>query len=123
MRRLVITFAILGLAISAIPFVLADVVPPHAMTVTAIDETSVRIGLYFDWHGRLPTDLNMLPIRQGYANRSTDGWKRALNYTVNGDAKFTLSSLGRDGRIGGTGDDADISKHYMIANGEVRESP
>jgi hypothetical protein len=99
-----------------------DVISDRNMTATAIAETSVRIGLYVQRNNKLPADLSVIPLRQGYMNRTTDGWKRPLSYHVEGDT-FTLSSLGRDGVAGGTGDDADCLGKYRVVNGQVEEVP
>ena len=97
-----------------------DVISDRNMTATAITETSVRIGLYVQANGKLPADLTVIPTRQGYINRTTDGWKRAFSYHVYGDT-FTLSSLGRDGVVGGTGDDADWLRKYRVVNSQVED--
>ena len=45
-------------------------------------------------------------------NDINDGWNRPLTYQINEDGVITLTSLGKDGKIGGTGENADISKSY-----------
>lgn len=89
-----------------------DVIPPHSMTLSAITETVVRINLYSQRHNRLPDSLKLLPEREGYANRTTDGWGRKLRYSVDSNGIITLKSLGKDGQVGGTGDDADMVARY-----------
>src|SRR5450432_1283522 len=93
MRRSVVIFAILGLVVVVISLAIVelDVIPPRAMTISAIDETSARIELYFQRNKKLPTDLSMLPLREGYMNSITDGWKHPLMYTIDADDIFTLS--------------------------------
>jgi hypothetical protein len=99
---------------------LVEVIPPRDMTVTAMVETWARIGIYLEKEGRLPKSLDILPVRQGYANSTTDGWDRPLIYQIDGDG-FTLTSLGRDGVPGGTGDDADVVKKYRVVAGKLEE--
>jgi len=66
----------------------------------------------------VPKSLDVLPRREGYANRTKDGWGRELDYSISGGGILTLKSLGRDGKIGGTGEDADISKSYRTVDEE-----
>ena len=92
------------------------------MTSTAIVETSYRIGMYFKANDRLPADLSVLPARQGYINRTNDGWNRPLIYQSEKDS-FSLISLGKDGVAGGTGDNADMIHKYRVSNGQLGEVP
>jgi len=82
------------------------------MTRTAILETFFRINLYAHQYGTVPPSLEILPKREGYANRIADGWNQPLQYTIHEDGIITLTSLGRDREPGGDGDDADISRSY-----------
>jgi hypothetical protein len=93
-------------------------ISPNDMSSTAISETAARIGVYLQQAQDLPDTLDKLPIRQGYANRTTDGWDRSLIYTHD-DKQFVLSSLGKDGEAGGDGDDADIVRQYRLVNGGI----
>jgi hypothetical protein len=91
------------------------------MTVTAITETRVRIDIYLANHdGTLPPTLAVLPLRGGYANRTTDGWNRPLIYQIEGDG-FSLTSLGRDGVSGGSGPDADVTEKFRVVDGKLEE--
>jgi Type II secretion system (T2SS), protein G len=120
-----VIFAIGGLAMVVIVLLLAneDVISNHAMTMSAITETSVRIGMFVDRNKQLPQKLDVLPERAGYANRITDAWKHSLIYVVNSEDTFTLTSLGRDGVVGGEGDNADIIFKYKVTNGNVQQVP
>jgi hypothetical protein len=93
-------------------FGIVNVIPPVDMTQSAITETFVRIDIYARQTKKIPPSLDVLPKREGYANSITDGWNRPLLYRINEDGVITLTSLGKDGKVGGTGDDADISKSY-----------
>jgi hypothetical protein len=88
------------------------VITPVEMTDSAITETFVRIDLYAKEHGTTPPSLDVLPERKGYMNRITDGWGRPLLYEVSDDGRLTLTSYGKDGKPGGSGEDADISRSY-----------
>ena len=99
---------------------LVDIIPSRSMTDSAIVETQVRIGMQLQTDSSLPQTIESLPIRSGYANRITDGWRRPLIYAVNKDS-FTLTSLGKDGLPGGTGDNADVVATFRIVNGKPEE--
>jgi len=88
------------------------VITPVEMTYTAIGETFFRIHLYVKQNSVLPTSLDVLPKREGYSNRITDGWNRVLQYHIANDGVITLTSFGKDGKPGGTGDNTDISRSY-----------
>jgi hypothetical protein len=96
-------------------------IPTSAITPTAMTETMVRIEMYYREHQRLPPNLDVLPVRSGYTNRTTDAWDRQLAYLVNGDDAFTLSSLGADNKPGGVGLDADVRRQYRVVDGQVDE--
>jgi general secretion pathway protein G len=81
-------------------------------TTSAMGETFVRIDLYAKAHGTIPASLDVLPNRDGYTNRTTDGWGRPLIYSIGNDGLLTLTSYGKDGKPGGEGADADIVKSY-----------
>jgi hypothetical protein len=97
---------------AAVAFCFVDRITPVEMTHTAMTETFVRISLYAETNKALPPSLDVLPKREGYANRRSDGWKRPLQYSVTGNGVITLRSLGADGKPGGDGENADISQSY-----------
>jgi hypothetical protein len=120
-RRTTLLLAASAVALLLIAMSMVHVIPPRALTITAMGETSVRIRLHWHREKSLPADLSALPLRGGYANRTTDAWKRPLLYSIESSDTFTLRSLGRDGKPGGSEDDADIAHTYRIERGEVRE--
>jgi hypothetical protein len=89
-----------------------DKITPHDMTVTPMTETFVRINIYAETNRATPPSLDALPKREGYANRTTDGWNRPLLYRVAQDGIITLTSYGADAKPDGTGEHADISMSY-----------
>ncbi len=48
----------------------------------------------------------------------TDPWKHPYEYRVEADGKYVLRSLGADGKVGGSGDDADITIKETEASAE-----
>ena len=89
-----------------------DPITPVDMTWTAMGETFARIDIYTRSNKSLPTTLEMLPKRENYMNQTTDGWGRQLHYSLSQDGIISLTSLGRDGVVGGQGEDADITEAY-----------
>jgi hypothetical protein len=81
-------------------------------------ETIVRIHMYMTANRDYPKDLKVLPVRKGYDNRTYDGWGRDLIYEVDDGGVVSLKSLGRDGKAGGEGKDADIIHRYRTRNAD-----
>ncbi len=100
-----------------------DTVPQSAVTPSAMTETYVRIGIYYQQHHKLPANLDVLPLRQNYENRTVDVWGRPLRYVVDSESTFSLASLGKDGISGGVGEDSDLVRKYRVVDGEIDEMP
>ena len=90
-----------------------DRITPVESTKSAIGETFVRISIYAATNMTVPLSLDVLPKRDGYSNQITDGWGRPLEYRVTQDGIMTLTSLGRNGKPGGNGEDADMAESYF----------
>ena len=99
-------------ALLALPRFFIATIPPRDLTVTRLGVTRSRIRAYWQAHGRLPPSLSDLPPTPGRDNATVAGWGRRILYRVTGDSIVTLSSLGADGAVGGTGQDEDISVHF-----------
>jgi hypothetical protein len=116
LRRPFVILALIGVAGVAFALATVHTIPPRAMTLTAIGETESRIDIYVGGgNNKPPQNLDVLPKRDGYVNRTTDGWNHPLIYAVFGDDTFTLISRGRDGVPGGTGDDEDVVRRFRVA--------
>jgi hypothetical protein len=89
-----------------------DRITPVEATRTAMGETFARIALYAETNKSIPRSLEVLPQRARYANKTTDGWGRLLQYDLSEEGIITLRSYGADGKPGGLGEDADISVSY-----------
>ena len=116
--RLMKTFASLAL-VALVGFGIWSFVcvpTPREITRTAIGESFVRMHIYLTAHHQFPKSLTDLPKRDGYANQITDAWKNSLIYTIEDDSFITLKSLGKDGRLGGKRDNADIQTTYRTKN-------
>ncbi len=89
-------------------------ISPQNMTRTAITETFFRVFLYAQKHNKIPYSYDILPVRKGFANRITDGWDRELILEIKDDKLMTLTSYGKDGKPGGEGENADISRSHKL---------
>jgi hypothetical protein len=112
MMRKVIIGVVVVAALVGLMALFVDVIPPKAETVSAMTETFVRIALYTKQSNSIPQSLAVLPKREGYANQTTDAWKRPLRYEITADGIIRLTSLGKDGQPGGEGDNSDITRAY-----------
>lgn len=91
--------------------------PRQYYTFHRVVHVADHILEYRGENDRLPVDLNdpkLSPLLRVAEPDSiaVDGWGRAIEYKVIDD-KFTLSSLGRDGKAGGIGLDADMVAQSM----------
>ena len=110
---------VVGLVVISGLFV--DHIPPHAMTVTRMQHLKRRVLQYAQSHDRLPASLTALPPMEGYDDRIQDGWQRDIAFEVSGDV-IAFRSLGRDGVLGGTGEDADIVRSFPLHDAQGRWS-
>jgi len=51
----------------------------------------------------LPSSVSVLPEIEGYDNNVVDAWGNAFLVNIEGENVVTISSLGTDGKPGGTG--------------------
>lgn len=98
----------------------AHVISPVEMTHTAIGETFYRVHLYGKQSHKIPDSFDVLPVREGYANQTTDGWKKNLILEIKDDKIMTITSYGKDGKPGGEGEDADVSKSHWLRREDGR---
>jgi hypothetical protein len=107
-----------AVALALVVFLLIERIPPDAMTRTRIGIVEERLRRYWAKHGALPTDLSELPeLRKDRDSSTLDGWGRPIGYEVqrtDNGVRVLLSSLGRDGRLGGSGQDADIVAAFEV---------
>jgi hypothetical protein len=112
MRNKIFIGVVVIAAALLISFLAGDYISPRGLTRSAITETFVRIHLFAQQSQAIPSSLDVLPRRAGYANRTTDGWGRPLLYERSNDGIIRLTSLGRDGQPGGQAADADMSTAF-----------
>jgi Type II secretion system (T2SS), protein G len=121
MRLGTTTYLILGLlAVLVVVFVvLVDTVPARSMTHVNMHMMKRRILRYAAANGSLPPSSDQLPRVEGYANEVVDGWGRPILWQVESD-EVTLTSYGRDGVPGGTGEHADMVGVFRTKTSEGR---
>jgi hypothetical protein len=112
-RRLLWPATIILLAGCAISDHFVTRIPPRSSTCGTILITKERILRYVRLHDCLPQSPSDLPEIPQRDNSLQDGWGREI-LTSFVDGKATLTSLGRDGRPGGSGEDADMSGVFSL---------
>jgi hypothetical protein len=88
-------------------------IPPRSSTYSTIWVMKQRILRYAKQHNSLPKSPSDLPEIPGKISRVHDAWGREILMSF-ADGKATLTSLGRDGKPGGTGEDADMSGVFPL---------
>jgi hypothetical protein len=112
-----IIVGIVCVAIAVTCLTLVDIIPPRSTTAGNMHMTKRRILRFAATHGSLPTSLEQLPCIEGYVNETTDGWGRPILWRIDGD-DVILTSYGRDGVPGGTGEDADMVGAFRTKTGD-----
>jgi len=95
------------------PFFLVDTIPLRSLTVTRMFVTKRRILQFAHQNNRLPLTLAELPAMPDYDIKTTDAWKRPLDYSTDDFGVVTLRSLGADKRPGGDGDNRDMTGVFI----------
>ncbi|MGN6151848.1 MAG: type II secretion system protein GspG, partial [Lysobacteraceae bacterium] len=83
-----------------------------------LQQIASAVALYRSDTDRFPASLDMLMRADGpglgpylHPDQRLDPWGRAIFYRVDADGRgFVVFTPGRDGRLGGTGADADIQR-------------
>ncbi len=99
-----------------------DTVPPRSLTHARMTVLKRRILRFAAAQNRLPAALADLPELQGFDNSLTDAWGLPIRLNVANDV-VALVSLGRDGSLGGTGDDADQVGSFPARQPDGRWAP
>jgi hypothetical protein len=112
-------FLLVGASCQSWQFV--DIIPPPNLTETRLIVTYGRIETYWNEHGRVPTKPDELPDVKGRDCSMKDGWGRELHWVSDGASRVTVRSFGRDGKPGGTGEDADLEIVFVGIQNEQHE--
>jgi hypothetical protein len=106
--RLGIVIIVIGLMLFSF-FFLVDRASPYQLTQTTMTVLQYqRFPAFLEANHSFPKSLGELPERKGYDNSIQDGWGRDIEYTKTPNGTVILRSLGKDGKIGGLGENADI---------------
>ena len=115
-RALIVCSLIAAIAILVLAWLALDDFigfPPGSVTISTMEFTERRILQFAKSHNQLPHSLSDLPIMPGYDNSVSDEWGRVIKYEVSPSGDVTLTSLGRDGKVGGSGKDADMVISFL----------
>src|SRR5437868_14045067 len=85
-----------------------DTIPAKNLTETRMAVTYYRIQRFWNAHGKVPATPGELPEKEQKDCSMIDGWGRKLKWESDGKTKVKVWSLGRDGKLGGSGEDADL---------------
>ena len=108
-RRSIWIALIATVALVAIAMLFVDVIPPHSITNNTMQICKRRILRYAKTHNRLPDSLSQTAEIPGFHNTIKDGWGNVIIYRIDQNGDVTLTSLGKDNKVGGSNDDADMS--------------
>ena len=92
---------------------IVDAIPPPNVTETRLLVTYNRIQNFWNQHASVPAEPADLPDEKNRDCSMTDGWGRELHWDSDGKSKVKAWSLGRDGKPGGTGEDADLEVEFV----------
>jgi Type II secretion system (T2SS), protein G len=112
MLRFILAGLIL-VAVCGIALQFVDTVPPNALTHARMHVMKRRIVRFASANDVLPKTVDQLPHMNGYDNGVLDGWGHRILLQIDG-GKVTMTSYGRDGIPGGTGEDVDMIAVFSV---------
>ena len=107
-RKSIWLWLIGALALVGVAMLFVDTIPPHSVTHLSMHMGKRRVLRYAQEHGRLPSALGDTKAIEGFHSSIKDGWGTPLEYRVDTNGLVMFRSLGRDRRLGGDGDHADM---------------
>ena len=116
MKRFLVILILLAPVAALVIFSCFDLLPARGLTGIRMETMKQRILHYARTHNELPKTAADLPLLTSRDNTVQDGWGRDIRFEIATNGIVTLTSLGRDGRPGGTGDDADITRAFPAHN-------
>ena len=120
-RNRVIWAGIWTCAIASVGYFLFEIgasrISAGNVTRTVMQVVRRRIILYCIHNATIPDNLEELPEIQGFETSLLDGWGHQIHFRIE-ERVCTLTSLGRDGMRGGTGDDSDIVGNFFVKNAD-----
>jgi Type II secretion system (T2SS), protein G len=115
--------ALLLLLPSCQSFPLIDVIPAQNLTQTRLVVTFGRIQTFWNQHGKVPRHATELADEKDRDCSTMDGWGREFIWVSDGKTRVKVLSLGRDGKLGGTGEDADLEVEFVGKQKQQDEFP
>ena len=112
MKRFLVILILLAPVAALVIFSCFDLLPARGLTAIRMETLKQRILHYARTHNEFPKTAADLPLLNSRDNTVQDGWGRDIRFEIAPNGIVTLTSLGRDGRPGGTGDDADITRTF-----------
>ncbi len=85
-----------------------ETISPEDLTATSVIVVRNAINNFIADNGRAPSNMVEIARYRPVDTVWNDGWGRPLLYQVNSLGVASLTSLGKDGRPGGAGQDADM---------------
>ena len=122
-RLLIVCLIVVGIVVAVAACRVLDEsirIPPRSLTNTTMWVLKRRILQFAHSHGELPHTLTALPEMQGYDTSTRDEWGRDIVFEVSTSGIVTLRSLGRDGVVGGSGNDADMIGSFPSRDADGR---
>ena len=97
-NKIILLFVIIVLSIFAVLLFDAARIPPGRRTLGKLVHLGYRIGDYVEQNNMMPPDLSCLSIP---TNAITDEWGNEIKYVICDEKSCSITSLGKDGRLGG----------------------
>jgi hypothetical protein len=89
---------------------------PNTITRTYLAVIKDRIKEFNQKNNSIPETLNEIKRNNDPYNFGKDGWGNEIIYKANNNNQITLISLGKDSKIGGDNENADLIETFMIEN-------
>jgi hypothetical protein len=87
---------------------IVDIISPLDDTRSTLEYTYIRVQKFWNENGKVPMSANELPEEPHHDCSMADGWGRDLFWQSDGVSIVRIWSLGKDGKLGGAGDDVDL---------------
>lgn len=118
-RSVAASFAVAIASVALAMILLVEPIPPRSVTIGNMQVMKRRLIIFAAFHNKLPATVDELPPLAGFVSDNVDGWGRKIIMIIDGDL-VKLISRGRDGLIGGNGEDQDVQGEFLIkkSNGE-----
>ncbi|TWT77451.1 Bacterial type II secretion system protein G [Posidoniimonas polymericola] len=95
-----------------LPYV-TTTIPPTEATRGEMHNICHALDAYYAKHSSLPEALSTLPPVENRIFRIEDSWDRPFEYKVEAGNYAQITSLGKDGLPGGSGEDSDLVVRYL----------